>query len=59
MHLRELKMVFDCRSEYFLQWLEGRAFLSVAIAHHYFRRMYGTTLVYRFSPLAFKASECP
>lgn len=55
MHLRGLKMVFEFRSEYFLQWLEGRAFLSVAIPHHYFRRMRGTTLVHRSSPLAFKA----
>jgi hypothetical protein len=55
MHLRELKMVFEFRSEYFLQWLEGRAFLSVTIPHPYFRRLCGTKLVHRFSPLAFKA----
>ena len=29
MHLRELEMVFEIRFEFFLQWLDGRAFLSV------------------------------
>ena len=46
MHLRELEMVFEIRFEFFLQWLDGRAFLSVGIAYHSPRPVSGTTSVH-------------
>ena len=59
MHLRELKMVFEFRSEYFLQWLEGRAFLSVESPIIPFVGCVGRHWYINFPRWPSKPSECP